>query len=35
MGFLAREMGAAAALGPWTPEAVSEEIRKAPARASR
>ena len=28
MGFLAREMGAAAALGPWTPEAVSEEIRK-------
>jgi NADH-quinone oxidoreductase subunit G len=29
MGFLAREMGAAAALGPWTPEAVSEEIRKA------
>jgi NADH-quinone oxidoreductase subunit G len=29
MGFLAREMGAAAALGPWTPEAVLEEIRKA------
>ena len=29
MGFLAREMGAAAALGPWTPEAVWEEIRKA------
>jgi NADH-quinone oxidoreductase subunit G len=29
MGFLAREMGAAAALGPWTPEAVFEEIRKA------
>ena len=29
MGFLAREMGAAAALGPWTPEAVHEEIRKA------
>jgi NADH-quinone oxidoreductase subunit G len=29
MGFLAREMGAAAALGEWTPEAVSEEIRKA------
>jgi len=28
MGFLAREMGAAAALGPWTPEAVFEEIRK-------
>jgi NADH-quinone oxidoreductase subunit G len=28
MGFLAREMGAAAALGPWTPEAVLEEIRK-------
>ena len=27
MGFLAREMGAAAALGPWTPEAVLEEIR--------
>jgi NADH-quinone oxidoreductase subunit G len=29
MGFLAREMGAAAALGEWTPEAVLEEIRKA------
>jgi NADH-quinone oxidoreductase subunit G len=29
MGFLAREMGAAAALGPWTPEAVLEEIRNA------
>ena len=29
MGFLARQMGAAAALGPWTPEAVLEEIRKA------
>jgi NADH-quinone oxidoreductase subunit G len=29
MGFLAREMGAAAALGPWTPEAVWEEIRQA------
>jgi NADH-quinone oxidoreductase subunit G len=29
MGFLAREMGAAAALGPWTPEAVWEEIGKA------
>jgi NADH-quinone oxidoreductase subunit G len=28
MGFLAREMGAAAALGPWTPEAVWEEIRE-------
>jgi anaerobic selenocysteine-containing dehydrogenase len=28
MGFLAREMGAAAALGPWTPKAVFEEIRK-------
>jgi len=28
MGFLAREMGAAAALGPWTPEAVLEEIRE-------
>jgi len=27
MGFLAREMGAAAALGPWTPEAVYEEMR--------
>ena len=32
MGFLAREMGAAAALGPWTPEAVLEEIRKADRR---
>jgi NADH-quinone oxidoreductase subunit G len=29
MGFLAREMGAAAALGPWTPEAVFEEICRA------
>jgi len=28
MGFIAREMGAAAALGPWTPAAVFEEIRK-------
>ncbi len=28
MGFIAREMGMAAALGPWTPEAVFEEIRK-------
>jgi NADH-quinone oxidoreductase subunit G len=28
MGFLAREMGAAAALGPWTPAAVLEEIRR-------
>jgi NADH-quinone oxidoreductase subunit G len=28
MGFIAREMGAAAALGPWTPEAAWEEIRK-------
>jgi NADH-quinone oxidoreductase subunit G len=27
MGFLAREMGAAAALGPWVPETVFEEIR--------
>jgi len=27
MGFLAREMGAAAALGPWTPEAVFEEMQ--------
>ena len=27
MGLLAREMGAAAALGPWTPEAVYEEMR--------
>ncbi len=26
MGFIAREMGAAAALGPWTPEAVWQEI---------
>jgi NADH-quinone oxidoreductase subunit G len=28
MGFLAREMGMAAALGPWSPEVVFEEIRK-------
>ncbi len=28
MGFLAREMGAAAALGPWTPDAVFEEMCK-------
>src|ERR1022692_106068 len=28
MGFIAREMGMAAALGPWTPEAVFEEIRR-------
>jgi NADH-quinone oxidoreductase subunit G len=28
MGFIAREMGMAAALGPWTPEAVFQEIRK-------
>jgi NADH-quinone oxidoreductase subunit G len=28
MGFIAREMGMAAALGPWTPERVLEEIRK-------
>jgi NADH-quinone oxidoreductase subunit G len=28
MGFIAREMGAAAALGPWTPEAVFQEIRR-------
>jgi NADH-quinone oxidoreductase subunit G len=27
MGFLAREMGAAAVLGPWTPETVWAEIR--------
>jgi NADH-quinone oxidoreductase subunit G len=27
MGFLAREMGAAAALGPWVPETVWAEIR--------
>jgi NADH-quinone oxidoreductase subunit G len=30
MGFLAREMGAAAALGPWTPEAVFEEMQTMP-----
>jgi hypothetical protein len=30
MGFLAREMGAAAALGPWTPEAVYEEMQTKP-----
>jgi NADH-quinone oxidoreductase subunit G len=28
MGFLAREMGVAAALGPWVPETVFEEIRR-------
>jgi NADH-quinone oxidoreductase subunit G len=28
MGFIARELGAAAALGPWVPEVVFEEIRK-------
>ena len=28
MGFVAREMGAAAALGPWLPDTVFEEIRK-------
>jgi NADH-quinone oxidoreductase subunit G len=28
MGFIAREMGAAAALGPWLPDAVFEEIRR-------
>ena len=28
MGFIAREMGAAAALGPWSSEAVFEEIRQ-------
>jgi len=28
MGIIAREMGAAAALGPWVPETVFEEIRK-------
>jgi NADH-quinone oxidoreductase subunit G len=28
MGFIAREMGVAAALGPWLPDTVFEEIRK-------
>ena len=28
MGFLAREMGVAASLGPWSPDAVREEIRE-------
>jgi len=28
MGFLAREMGVAASLGPWLPDAVWEEIRE-------
>jgi NADH-quinone oxidoreductase subunit G len=28
MGFIAREMGVAAALGPWVPETVFEKIRK-------
>jgi NADH-quinone oxidoreductase subunit G len=27
MGFIAREMGVAAALGPWVPNSVFEEIR--------
>ena len=27
MGFIAREMGVAAALGPWTPGVVFDEIR--------
>jgi NADH-quinone oxidoreductase subunit G len=28
MGFIAREMGVAATLGPWLPDTVFEEIRK-------
>jgi NADH-quinone oxidoreductase subunit G len=28
MGFIGREMGAAAALGPWLPEVVFDQIRK-------
>jgi len=28
MGFIAREMGVAAALGPWVPDTVFDEIRK-------
>jgi NADH-quinone oxidoreductase subunit G len=28
MGFIGREMGAAAKLGPWTPASVFEEIRR-------
>jgi NADH-quinone oxidoreductase subunit G len=28
MGFIAREMGVAAALGPWVPDVVFEQIRK-------
>jgi NADH-quinone oxidoreductase subunit G len=28
MGFIAREMGVAAAMGPWVPDVVFEEIRK-------
>ena len=28
IGLIAREMGVAAALGPWLPETVFEEIRK-------
>jgi NADH-quinone oxidoreductase subunit G len=28
MGFIARELGAAAALGPWLPDVVFDEIRK-------
>jgi NADH-quinone oxidoreductase subunit G len=28
MGFIAREMGVAAAVGPWSPDVVFEEIRR-------
>jgi NADH-quinone oxidoreductase subunit G len=28
VGFIGREMGVAAALGPWSPEAVFEQIRQ-------
>ena len=28
MGFIAREMGVAASVGPWLPDTVFEEIRK-------
>jgi NADH-quinone oxidoreductase subunit G len=35
MGLIAKEMGAAATLGPWLPDAVSGQIRKAPPAAAR
>ena len=32
MGLIAKEMGVAAALGPWVPDTVFDEIRKTRAR---